>query len=162
MFYFIVSLLFSVLIPQHDFHTSWMNLTFNEKNNQFEVSWRTDTEHLEGVLTSFSGAEIKLESTSTEDHKVLLNKYINKNTSILFNQQKQLLEVDVVEVTFAEVVIHFKPINYKRKLKSVTVASTLLQMVFPNQKNMVQLNYKGKMYSMLLGGSKTIEEVFLD
>jgi hypothetical protein len=35
-------------------------------------------------------------------------------------------------------------------------------LVFPNQKNMVQVNYKGKMYSMLLGGSKTTEEVFLD
>ena len=64
MFHFIVSLLFYILVPQHDFHTSWMNLTFNEKNNQFEVSWRTDTEHLEGVLTSFSGMEIKLENTS--------------------------------------------------------------------------------------------------
>ena len=162
MFHFIVSLLFYILVPQHDFHTSWMNLTFNEKNNQFEVSWRTDTEHLEGVLTSFSGMEIKLENTSIEDHKVLLNNYIDKNTSLLFNQQMQLLEIDVVEVTFAEVVVHFKPIKYKRKLKSVTVASTLLQLVFPNQKNMVQINYKGKMYSMLLGGSNTVEEVFLD
>jgi hypothetical protein len=38
----------------------------------------------------------------------------------------------------------------------------LLQAQFPNQKNIVQINYKGKMYSMLLGGSKVYEQVAIE
>jgi hypothetical protein len=157
----ILSILFT-LAPQHDFHTSWMNMTYNEESKEFETTWRTDTEHLEGVLTAYSGGEISLESTSIDKHKTLITKYIKSNTSLDFNRKRQLLEIDVIEVTFAETVIHFKPIKCRRKLKSIRMQNTLLQAQFPNQKNMVQINYKGKMYSMLLGGSKVYEQVAIE
>ncbi len=137
-------------------------MTYNEKSKEFETTWRTDTEHLEGVLTAYSGGKITLESTSIDEHKSLINKYIKSNTSLDFNRKRQLLEIDIIEVTFAETVIHFKPIKYRRKLKSVAMSNTLLQGQFPNQKNMIQINYQGKMYSMLLGGSKVYEEVVIE
>ncbi|MDA8886567.1 hypothetical protein OAD66_07535 [Bacteroidia bacterium] len=151
--------IFFTLIPQHDFHTSWMNMTYNEKNKEFEITWRTDTEHLEGALSAFSKDEIHLENTSVNTHKILLNKYITANTNLYFNGKNQKLEIDVIEVTFAETTVHFRAIKCRRKLKTVAMNNTLLQALFPNQKNMVQVNYKGKMHSMLLGGSKLFEEI---
>ena len=154
----ILSLIFS-LTPQHDFHTSWMNMTYNEKSKEFEITWRTDTEHLEGALSAFSEDEVHLENTSVDTHKTLLNKYITSNTNLYFNGNNQKLEIDIVEVTFAETIVHFKAIKCRRKLKNVAMNNTLLQTLFPNQKNMVQINYKGNMYSMLLGGSKLFEKI---
>jgi len=150
------------LAPQHDFHTSWMNMTYDEKSKEFDITWRTDTEHLEGVLTAYSGTNIHLENASLQDYKSLINKYINENTSCQFNEKTQSLTIDIVEVTFAEIIIHFKPIKCRRKLKTVSMHNTLLQKQFPNQKNMVQINYYGKMYSMLLGGTKLYDEVKIE
>lgn len=160
-----LNLLFSLLLllaPTHDFHTSWMNMTYNEDSKLFETTWRTDTEHLEGVLSAFSKQEIHLENTSIESHKSLIYKYISSNTSLLFNGKQQDLAIDVIEVTFAEVIVHFKPFKYRKKLKTVSMENSLLQAQFPNQKNMVQINYKGNMYSMLLGGAKLYEEVVIE
>jgi hypothetical protein len=145
------------LAPTHDFHTSWMNMTYDEKNKEFEITWRTDTEHLEGAIQAHlkNSKFILTDSTSSS----VLSTYINDNVNLKFNGKNQNLRVDIVESTFAETIIHFKPIKCRRKLKTVSVENSLLQAQFPNQKNMVQINYKGEMYSMLLGGVKVYEEV---
>jgi hypothetical protein len=152
----ILSILFT-LTPQHDFHTSWMNMTYDEKNKEFEITWRTDTEHLEGAIQAHlkNSKFILTDSTSSS----VLTAYINDNVNLNFNGKNQNLRVDIVESTFAETIIHFKPIKCRRKLKTVSMENSLLQAQFPNQKNMVQINYKGEMYSMLLGGVKVYEEV---
>jgi hypothetical protein len=145
------------LAPQHDFHTSWMNMTYDEKNKEFEITWRTDTEHLEGAIQAHlkNSKFILTDSTSSS----VLTAYIDDNVNLNFNGKNQNLRVDIVESTFAETIIHFKPIKCRRKLKTVSMENSLLQAQFPNQKNMVQINYKGEMYSMLLGGVKVYEEV---
>jgi hypothetical protein len=152
----ILSILFT-LTPQHDFHTSWMNMTYDEKNKEFDITWRTDTEHLEGAIQAHlkNSKFILTDSTSSS----VLSTYINDNVNLNFNGKNQNLRVDIVESTFAETIIHFKPIKCRRKLKTVSMENSLLQAQFPNQKNMVQINYKGEMYSMLLGGVKVYEEV---
>ena len=151
-----------LLTPSHDFHTSWMNMTYMEDSKHFEIMWRTDTEHLEGVLTAFAEKSIKLETNTVDEHRKLLSDYIKTNTRLTLNKNQQNLEIDIVEVTFAETIVHFKPIKCRRKLKSVSMQNTLLQAQFPNQKNMVQVNYKGKMYSMLLGNGKVYESVSIE
>jgi hypothetical protein len=154
--YLFLSIL-SLLAPTHDFHTSWMNMTYDEKNKEFEITWRTDTEHLEGAIQAHlkNSKFILTDSTSSS----VLTAYINDNVNLNFNGKNQNLRVDIVESTFAETIIHFKPIKCRRKLKTVSMENSLLQAQFPNQKNMVQINYKGEMYSMLLGGVKVYEEV---
>jgi hypothetical protein len=155
----ILSILFT-LAPQHDFHTSWMNMTYDEKNKEFEITWRTDTEHLEGAIQAHlkNSKFILTDSTSLS----VLTAYIDDNVNLTFNGKNQNLRVDIVESTFAETIIHFKPIKCRRKLKTVSMENSLLQAQFPNQKNMVQINYKGEMYSMLLGRVKVYEEVIIN
>ena len=48
-----INLILSIVLllsPTHDFHTSWMNMTYDEKSKEFDITWRTDTEHLEGAI----------------------------------------------------------------------------------------------------------------
>ncbi len=156
---YIISFLLSLAAPQHDFHTSWMNMTYNEKSKAFETTWRTDTEHLEGVLTAFGKQEIHLENGTIDDQYELISEYIDAHTTLYLNKKKQRLAISVVEVTFAETIVHFEPIKCKRKLKTVSMENTLLTSLFPNQKNMVQVNYLGKMYSMLFEKLKTSEKL---
>tara|TARA_B110000902_G_scaffold252634_1_gene314310 strand:+ start:2563 stop:2976 length:414 start_codon:yes stop_codon:yes gene_type:complete len=134
-----------------------MNMTYDEKNKEVKITWRTDTEHLEGAIQAHlkNSKFILTDSTSSS----VLTGYINDNVNLNFNGKNQNLRVDIVESTFAETIIHFKPIKCRRKLKTVSMENSLLQAQFPNQKNMVQINYKGEMYSMLLGGVKVYEEV---
>lgn len=157
----LITLLVS-LAPQHDFHTSWMNMTYNENSKNFDITWRTDTEHLEGVLTAFQKKDIHLDNTTIKEHEKGILSYISANTSLILNKSKQILEIDFIEVNFAETIVHFTPIKCRKKLKMVSMENTLLLAQFPNQKNMVQINYLGKMYSMLLGGTKVYDEVAID
>jgi hypothetical protein len=153
----IIISIFSLLAPTHDFHTSWMNMTYDEKNKEFDITWRTDTEHLEGAIQAHLKNQKFILTNATSS--LVLTDYINDNVNLKFNGKNQNLRVDIVESTFAETIIHFKPIKCRRKLKTVSMENSLLQAQFPNQKNMVQINYKGEMYSMLLGGVKVYEEV---
>jgi hypothetical protein len=134
-----------------------MNMTYDEKSKEFDITWRTDTEHLEGAIQAHidNASFVSTDSTSS----AVLSAYIEDNVNLNFNGKNQNLRVDIIESTFAETIIHFKPIKCRKKLKSVSMKNTLLQAQFPNQKNMVQINYKGKMYSMLLGGVKVYDEV---
>ena len=139
-----------------------MNITYNEKSKVFESNWRTDTEHLEGVLTAYAEKEIHLDNSTTDDHKLLINNYIEDNSTLYLNAKNHNLIIDIIEVNFAETIVHFKPIKCRRKLRQVSMKNTLLQKQFPNQKNMVQVNYKGKMYSLLLGAKKQYEEITIE
>jgi hypothetical protein len=88
--------------------------------------------------------------------------YLGENLSLKLNEKSTKLEIDFIEVNFAETVVHFKPIECRRKLRKVEMTNTLLTAQFPNQKNMVQINYKGQMYSMLLGSGKNFAKVTVD
>ena len=158
----IILLFVYLFAPSHDFHTSWMNMTYNEDKKEFSCTWRTDTEHLEGVLSAFSDGEIHLESSTIDTHKDLIDRYIKKKSRLQFNGKNQVLTVDVIEVNFSETIIHLKPLKCARKLKSVAMENNMLIDKFPNQQNMIQVNYKGKMYSMLLSGIKTYEMVKIE
>ena len=49
-------------------------MTYNENKKVFETTWRTDTEHLEGVLTSFSGNEVLLEEATISKYTPTIEK----------------------------------------------------------------------------------------
>ena len=137
-------------------------MTYDEDKKEFACTWRADTEHLEGVLTAFSEKEIHLESTTIDKHKSLINRYIKKNSALKFNGKNQDLIAAVIEVNFSEITIHFESLKCTRKLKSVEMENNMLIDKFPNQQNMIQINYKGEMYSMLLSATKVYEKVSIE
>ena len=159
MINYIVLILF-LFRPTHDFHTSWLNITYDKVKKEFNSSWHTDTEHLEAVLSSFSSNEVHLETNLTDDQKRLLQDYLSANYSISINGKKSAITVATVEVNFAETFIHLSPQKHKKKISTITVKNQLLVEQFPNQKNMVQINYEGKKYSMLMNSQKTEGSIY--
>jgi hypothetical protein len=72
------------------------------------------------------------------------------------------MTVATVEVNFAETFIHISPQKHKKKISTITVKNKLLVEQFPNQKNMVQINYEGKKYSMLMNSQKTEDSIYFN
>jgi hypothetical protein len=152
-------LLIALVSPLHDFHTSWMNITFMEDKKEFEITWRTDTEHLESVLSNFSGSEVRLDEDSVETQYLNIGEYISSHLNLTLNNTQTDISVQIVEVNFAETIVHFEPLPFRKKLKSLTIQNTMLVHRFPNQKNMHQLNYCGEKSSLLLSQKKTIGSI---
>lgn len=146
----------------HDFHTSWMNITHNEAKKVLETNWTTDLEHLEFCISEKFKAAIVFEKTHPDAVNAYLDAYLQEYTELRLNGKKQKLEVTFFELNITEITVHFKPIKCRRPLKTLAMQNTLLLKEFPNQKNMVQLNYKGKMYSMLLGKEKPTDQILVE
>ena len=150
------------MLPMHDFHTSWMNITHNEDKKVLETNWTTDLEHLEYCVSEKFKTEIVFENTHPDAVNDYLNAYLQEQATLLLNGKRQKLQVAFFELNITEITVHFKPIKCRRPLKELAMTNTLLIKEFPNQKNMVQLNYKGKMYSMLLGKEKPTDQIIVE
>ena len=157
-----IILILVLIRPTHDFHTSWMNITHNDKTKAFNSSWHTDTEHLESCLSVFSDKEIHLDNQLTTAQKKIIENYLIEHFSISIDGKKKNLNVGTIEVNFAETFIHLNPIKHQKKISNITIDNRLLIRQFPNQKNMVQINYEGSKYSMLLNNKKTSDSIFFN
>ena len=78
------------------------------------------------------------------------------------NGNKRGLIISDIQVNFGETIIVFKPIDCRGKLKKITVHNSLLVNSFPGQKNLVQVEYKEKKYSMLFTQSSIDNSVEID
>ncbi len=157
-----IVLLLLLIRPTHDFHTSWMNITYEDKTKTFNASWHTDTEHLEACLSVFSSKAIHLDSKITAEQKIIIKDYLNENFSMSIDEKNKNLTVSAIEVNFAETFIHLNPIKHQKKISSIAIDNRLLIKQFPNQKNMVQINYEGSKYSLLLNNHKTSDFILLN
>ena len=81
---------------------------------------------------------------------------------MFIDEKNKNLTVSAIEVNFAETFIHLNPKKHQKKVSSIAIENHLLIKQFPNQKNMVQINYEGLKYSMLLNGKKTSGTIFFD
>ncbi len=157
-----IILILLLIRPTHDFHTSWMNITYDEETKEFNSTWHTDTEHLESCLSAFSSKEIHLDKQLTAAQKKIIEDYLIEYFSVSINGKKKNLTVGTIEVNFAETFIHLNPVKHKKKISEITINNHLLIKQFPNQKNMIQINYEGSKYSMLLNNKKTSDSIFFD
>lgn len=146
-----------LLAPAHDFHTTFMNLTYQDDEKSFEIDLTVDTEHFEHVINEFSDTTLRLgEPNEHADADKWISKYIRKTIKVQMNGKNIPLELRVKEVNFAETTLHFKPVKHKRKLKNTSIRNSFMINDFPNQKNLVKINYKGNSKSMLFD-YKTLE-----
>lgn len=146
-------------MPTHDFHTSWMTFRYQEAERHFEVSWRTDTEHFESVIGNELGRDVVFEPDSIEQYEGVIERYMQEHCKFKLNKKAQKLRIDVIEVNFSEITLHFKPIEWCRRLKQIEMENGLLIEQFPNQSNMVQFFYKGETFSMLFNKAEVEHQV---
>lgn len=139
-----------------------MNITHNEDKKILETQWTTDLEHLEYCISEKFKTNVVFENTHPDAVVSYLNGYIQEHIILELNGKKQKFQVAFFELNITEITVHFKPIKCRRPLKELAMTNTLLIKEFPNQKNMVQLNYKGEMHSMLLGKAKPSDHILVE
>lgn len=139
-----------------------MNITHNEDKKILETQWTTDLEHLEYCISEKFKTNVVFENTHPDAVVSYLNGYIQEHIILELNGKKQKFQVAFFELNITEITVHFKPIKCRRPLKELAMTNTLLIKEFPNQKNMVQLNYKGEMHSMLLGKAKPSDRILVE
>ena len=154
--------LFSILAvfsPTHDFHTSVMNFSYKDDERHFEIDLNLDSEQFEYFLNQQSENSFSLDDELDEQTRAFIEDVINDNVKVYMNGSLKLLKLSLMEVTYAETILYFEPLCYKRKLKRFEMHNALMFYNFPNQKNLVKLNYKGEMKSFLFQQDHQADQV---
>lgn len=139
-----------LVIPLHDFHTTILNLTYQDDKKTFSIDLRLDTEHIEYVLNKTYDVKLNLgESNEDPMANQLLEDYLNTHIRTQLNGRTINLKIEQKEVNFADTYIHFKAFGFKKKLKEVKMHNSFMINDFPSQKNLVKVNYKGISKNML-------------
>lgn len=151
-----------LLAPEHDFHTTFMNITYQDDKKVFEIDLTTDTEHFEHVINQWADTTIKLgEPSEIKNADALINRYIKQHIKLQLNGKAIPLYLDVKQVNFAETSLHFKAVKHKRKVKRVKMHNTFMINDFPNQKNLVKFNYRGISNNLLFTDKTSVLELEL-
>ncbi|MFY0644077.1 MAG: hypothetical protein JXR19_06395 [Bacteroidia bacterium] len=141
--------IWAALNPTHDFHTSVMNFTYKDDEKHFQIDLNLDTEQFEYFLNQQSKNDVSLDVDIDDELEELIEDAINEHIKLRLNGSVKPLKLSVVEVTYAETILQFEPICYRRKLKSFEMSNSLLFTNFPKQKNLVKVNYRGEVRSLL-------------
>lgn len=160
MFLSLIVTLGMLLSPEHDFHTTFMNITYQDDEKVFEIDLTMDTEHFEYSINQWADTTIRLgEPSEISNADYLINKYIKQNISLKVNGKSIPMTLELKQVNFAETTLHFKTVKHKKKVKHVKMRNTFMINNFPNQKNLVKFNYKGVSNNMLFTDKVTEQEI---
>lgn len=144
--------------PAHEFHTSLAQIQYNTITKSFEVSLRVFTDDLEAALTRENNNQ-KVSVSDTKLADPLLEKYISTHLSVLNKQnQKQPmtfvgkeLEVDVTWI--------YVEISATDDLGGLRIQNTILTELFDDQVNIVNFNYLRKTTTYLFKNGETTQTV---
>ena len=138
------------LAPAHDFHTTILNFVYDADEKSYQIDLEVDTEQFSYALDRTYGRNLRMgEPDEDPACDSLIQALVNAQIQCRLNRRSIRFELDTKEVTFAESVLHFKPVRYRWKLCKMHMDNNLLIDFFPKQKNLVNLAYKDRKYSML-------------
>ncbi len=140
---------FSFFAHAHDFHTSITDIKYNPRTQSLEVAVKVFTDDLENVLSRKN--KVKVTYSNSEKVNTYLSAYLQNTLSFETTKGKPLKyklvgseeESDAVWI-YVEV-----PVSTPN-LQQLYVKNAVLTDLFEDQMNIVNINYKGKIESMLL------------
>jgi len=138
----------------HPFHVSVSEIFYNEKNESFEITMKVFTDDLENALRAYSKYDIYLDDNLDEKGiSKWIREYLQLNFSLEVNGQK-------VEPLFLgaeaemDAVWCYLEVRDIRNIKSIHVHNSVLMELFPDQVNLVHVDYAGKIKSLQLNISE--------
>lgn len=143
----------------HDFHQSYFNIEHNTQNRTLEASLRADSEHFLFTVSMEQGENLTFDNVENPLNTKYLESYINEHIICTLNQRRIQWQISFLEINHADIMIHFRPIAFKKKLKTMQVTNTFMVAKFPNQQNIVNLKYKNIQRSILLNIDKPKGEI---
>ncbi|MCP9748760.1 DUF6702 family protein [Lacihabitans sp. CS3-21] len=127
--------------PKHDFHTSLTEINFNPKTGSLELSVRVFTDDLELTLTNFNkGKLVKIEDPeATVDP--LIEQYIRKNLALISPGKEVKFGKFYGKEKEADATWIYLEIFDCKQLKNFTLYNTIMQEMFEDQTNLVNIIY---------------------
>lgn len=134
----------------HDYHASITDVKYNPKSQTLEVALRVFTDDLENALSLRNKSKIAYNSQSDKVNQYLAE-YLNATVSFQLEKGKPLKQRFVGSEEETDVVwIYFEVPVQIASISQLYVKNAVFTELFNDQMNVVNINYKGKISSVLL------------
>lgn len=147
--FFLILPLFSFNVA-HKFYLSVTEIEYNEENTSLQIISRVFTDDMENLLKTRYGKELYL--TNKEEHPwadEYLEKYTSQKLRIMVDGKAYALNYLGKEYDNDQLVLYIE-IEEIASFSSIVVQNEILTDLFPEQKNVVHVELKGKTKSLLL------------
>jgi len=142
----------------HKFYVSVTDVKYNEKEKSLQIISRIFVDDLEDLLQKRYDTSILL-SKKTDDAKVFgyIKKYLEQKIEVEVDGKKYKVNYLGKEYDDDTAIAYLEVLNVP-EFSSIKIQNAVLADLFPEQKNLVHVAYKGQMKSMVLADGK-LEEV---
>lgn len=145
----------------HEYHSSITDIKFNPRTQSLQVAIKVFTDDLENLLSKRSKSKVTYNAGS-ESIKQQLATYMASALTFELAKGKPLKQRYVGSEEEADVVwIYLEVPVQQASLSQLYIQNAVLTELFDDQMNIVNLDYKGKMHSMLLQKNETTKKVTL-
>lgn len=147
LFFLLPLLSFSAL---HKFYVSATDVKYNEKQQSLQIISHVFTDDLENLLkTRYSKDLFLLKEGEHPDADAFIKRYIHDKLHISVNGKKRKLNYLGKEYDKDQLLLYIE-VEDVEPIQTISVENAVLTDLFPEQKNVVKVEYGGKIKSLLL------------
>ena len=162
----ILYLVFSLLLPSHDFHISHTSLHYNSDFESIEITMKVSIEDLERSLESDNSEKLRI-GTVKEKKSVqrLITNYFNNHLRIFTNDKLSQFEWVGKEIddNLHDIYLYFEIPNCNKsgKIQFLTLENTIFLETELNQTNIVLIEFKESNFNLTFTKDQDIQKIQL-
>lgn len=146
----------------HKFYLSVTEIEYNPENKSLQIISRVFVDDMEKLLQERYNSELFL--TKEKEHPdadAFLDKYITQRVKIAVNGEQEKLHYLGKKYDKDQLILFIEVENVP-EIKNISVENKILTGLFPDQKNVVHVEFKGKTKSLLLTRDHDIDMLKFD
>ena len=147
-FFTYIFLCFIQIINIHEFYVSATKVDYSKENSSIQCVSRVFLDDLEKSF-SFDDYIFSVNKNGKQKFDSLLKKYLNKNFSLILNDEKLKLSFIGTEIDNDLAIIYFE-FSTKKKIDSIMIKNSILMDKISTQKNIIHFSYDSFKRSYLL------------
>ena len=162
----ILYLVFSLLLPSHDFHISHTSLHYNSDLESIEITMKVSIEDLERSLESDNSEKLRI-GTVKEKKSVqrLITNYFNNHLRIFTNDKLSQFGWVGKEIddNLHDIYLYFEipNCNQNGEIKSLKLENTIFLETELNQTNIVLIEFKESNFNLTFTKDQDIQKIQL-
>lgn len=146
------------MLSFHDFHTSLTEINYNSQSRSLELSVRVFTDDLELALTNFNKGQLVKIEDPVQKTDPLIEQYFRRNIAIISpNKEVKFAKFYGKEQESDATWLYFEVFECE-KIKDFTLYNAIMQEMFKDQTNLVNILYPGKKKTLVFDSEVRIHE----
>lgn len=142
----------------HKFYVSVTEIEYNEKAESLQIISRVFTDDFEDLLKKRYDKNIILGEKETADVNSYIKKYLEQKLQIEVNLKK--VDINYLGKEYEnDMVILYLEVSNVNDLQSIKVRNTVLMDLYEEQKNLIHVEYRKKIKSMILTSGNEVNEI---